>query len=165
MQRRCRRDQRQERQKRHAGEIIPRQSRDKPPAPPWFRRRLRRSAGRECGCRTSCGGRALGKVGTADAGVLGGRGSVCGRSAGVSLRTHLRWPTPVRPLPDSRVKGRDFRMFCWRRTRLDVIELISVQQPGGKCLPENRLSTLWGPRPVLRRSRRRWQVAGIYFRR
>ena len=99
--------------------------------------------------------RALGKVGTADAGVLGGRGLVCGRSAGVSLRTHLRWPTPVRRLPDSRVKGRDFRMFCWRRTRLDVIELISVQQPGGKCLPENLLSTLWGPRPAFRRSRRR----------
>ncbi len=49
--------------------------------------------------------------GTADAGELGRLCSVCGLSAGVSLRTHLLWPTPVRPAPDSRVKGRDFQIL------------------------------------------------------
>ncbi len=32
-------------------------------------------------------------------------------SAGVCCRTRLRWPTSVRPSPDRRVDGRDFRMF------------------------------------------------------
>ena len=51
------------------------------------------------------------KAMSAEGGVLGRRCSGCGRSAGVSSRTHLRWPTPVRPSPDSRVKGKDFQMF------------------------------------------------------
>ena len=49
--------------------------------------------------------------GTAVAGDLGWLCSVCCLSAGVSSRTHLRWPTPVRPSPDSRVKGRDFQIL------------------------------------------------------
>ena len=62
----------------------------------------------------SCGqGRSFGEAETADAGVLGRRGSGCGLSAGVSSRTRLRWPTPVRLSSDSRVKGRDFQMFFW----------------------------------------------------
>ncbi len=55
--------------------------------------------------------REIGKAGTADVGVLGGRCSVCCLSAGVRCCAHLRWPTPVRPSPDSRVKGRDFQIF------------------------------------------------------
>ena len=48
--------------------------------------------------------------------VLGKRdcvffGRLQGRSAGVRCCAHLRWPTPVRPAPDSRVKGKDFQIF------------------------------------------------------
>ena len=52
------------------------------------------------------------------AGVLGRRCSGGGVSAGVSLRPHLRWPTPVRPAPDSRVKGWDFQMVRGEGSRL-----------------------------------------------
>ena len=65
---------------------------------------------------------------------LGRRGSVCGRSAGVRCCAHLRWPTPVRPSPDSCVKGRDFQIF-WKEHR----------GPGCKSRSEGGLSTLWGP--------------------
>ena len=79
------------------------------------------AGGRGCGCRTSCGGRTLGKAGTADAGVLGRRCSVCGLSAGVRCCAHLRWPTPVRPAPDSRVKGWDFQIFWEVTSRADFV--------------------------------------------
>ena len=118
-----------ERQERHAGEIIP-------PAPPLF-------SAEGCAVRRGVGGNAkrvaesggeFGKAGTAEAVELGRRCSGCGRSAGVSFRTHLRWPTPVRQVSDSRVKGRDFQMF-WG----GIVEV----RP---CSPEGHLSTLWGPR-------------------
>ena len=97
------RQERQKRQERHAGEIIS-------PAPPCFC--LAASLLRQAGVRMQselpkrC---PAGQV--ARLGVLGGRCSVCVRSAGVSCRTHLRWPTPVRPAPDSRVKGKDFQIL------------------------------------------------------
>ena len=86
------------------------------------RRELRNDAGgEEYGAgRKGCG---------AKAGRLGGRCPGCPVSAGVSFRTHLRWPTPVRPLPDSRNKGRDFKMF-WRGERAE-----SVIAKGGKNNP------------------------------
>ena len=74
----------------------------------------------------------LGKRDVADA----GRSYAC---------AHLRWPTPVRPAPDSRVKGRDFQMF-------------GEGPPGqGRIWGANAdrkavLSTLWGPRPDFRQS-------------
>ena len=74
--------------------------------------------------------RALGKAGTADAGVLGSHCSVCGLNAGVRGCAHLRWPTPVRPAPDSRVKGRDFQMFWGENVE------------GRKGNPKSVLSTL-----------------------
>ena len=138
MQRRCRRDQRQERQKRHAGEIIPRQSRDKPPAPPCFC--FAASLLQQDRVNGKIMPEAKGEGGSSErqrlrgSGVLGGCGSVCGRSAGVRCCAHLRWPTPVRPEPDSRVKGRDFQIF-WKEHR----------GPGCKSRSEGCLSTLWGP--------------------
>ena len=85
--------------------------------------------------RVAENGRKFGKAGAADAGVLGGHCSGCGLSAGVRCCAHLRWPTPVRPSPDSRVKGKDFQMF-WKKHR-------------GQCRkgkPKSVLSTLWGTR-------------------
>ena len=69
-------------------------------------------------------------------------GAGCGLSAGVSSRTHLRWPTPVRPRRT--VVSKDGFPDCWGET-----------SRGRKGKPKNSLSTLWGPRPVFRRSRRR----------
>ena len=92
-----------ERKERHAGEIIP-------PAPPCFRLRLRP---RRAGVRLQDKSRTpdARQKGAQGLGVLGRRCSDCGRSAGVRCCAHLRWPTPVRPAPDSRIKGKDFQMF------------------------------------------------------
>ena len=75
--------------------------------------------------------RVFGKAGTARGGVPGGRCSVCGLRAGVRCCAHLRWPTPVRPAPDSRVKGWDFQMLGERISRAD-----------SQCRPDGPLSTL-----------------------
>ena len=107
-QKRQERQERQKRQKRHAGEIIP-------PAPPCFRRRLRPRRGGSVQAKRVAEATS-GRDRLRGLGVLGGLCSGCGLSAGVSFRTHLRWPTTVWPSPDSRVKGRDFQMF-WREHR------------------------------------------------
>ena len=119
-------------------EIIPRQSRDKPPAPPCFC--LPASPDRQ--------DRVNGKImrGAVGEGVSVRKGSCCGAWglgwALFGLRTqcrcapcaHLRWPTPVRLAPDSRVKGKDFQMFFWGGENVE-------SRP---CRPENVFSTLGG---------------------
>ena len=99
---------RQKRQERHAGEIIP-------PAPPDSASQL----------KLLRQDRVNGKImrGAVGEGVSVRKGSCCGAWglgwALFGLRTqcrcapcaHLRWPTPVRLAPDSRVKGKDFQML------------------------------------------------------
>ncbi len=92
-------------------EIIPRRSRDKPPRPPDSAEGCAvRWGGSAKAKRVAEDGGSLERQGLRGAERLGGRCSVCGRSAGVSLRTHLRWPTPVRQLSDRREYGRDFQI-------------------------------------------------------
>ena len=81
---------RQKRQERHAGEIIP-------PAPPCFRRWLRpRRGGSVQAKRVAQDDGSSERLGLRGGDALGGRCSVCGLSAGVRCCAHLRWPTPVR---------------------------------------------------------------------
>ena len=90
---------------------------------------------------------------------------------------HLRWPTPVRQMSDSRVKGWDFQMLgereyrgqsgkcrpksilstpssraIWRAYQIFLREHRGQFRKGK---PEGRLSALWCPRPVFKRSGRR----------
>ena len=111
------RQKRQKRQERHAGEIIPRRSRDKPPAPPCFRLRLRpRRGGSVRAKRVAENRRDVGKAEAARGDALGGRCSVCGLSAGVRCCAHLRWPTPVRQKVGQSCQRMGFPDVFWERT-------------------------------------------------
>ena len=122
---------RQERQERQAGEIIP-------PAPPWFCRRLRHSAGRECAGKARCRRwRRLERRGLRMPGCLAGAVraadsvQVCpfGPTCGGRLLSGLRRTV---------VSKEGFPDFGEGTPR-------TKPQMGLKCRPENLLSTLWGP--------------------
>ena len=53
----------------------------------------------------------------AKAGRFGGRCSGCAGSAGVSFRTHLRWPTAASASRNQRDQGTDFQIFFGERQR------------------------------------------------
>ena len=136
-----------------------------PPAPPCFRRRLRPRRG-ECVQAKRVAEATSGRDRLRGLGVLGGLCSDCGISAGVSSRTHLRWPTPVRPAPDSCVKGRDFQMLGENGAtagagmifRADFAGDSRMFRHGGSNSP-SVLSTLWGVR-VTSEHRRGKEVSG-----
>ena len=117
------------------------------PEPPRFRLAVlplrRPSAGRSAGAgRGALSGVRLRGGWEAGAGRPGRRCSGCPVSAGVCCRTRLRWPTPVRPLPDSREQG---RISGWWGARAEGRAVFQQRLPACSF---DRVSTIRRGRPV-----------------